>query len=166
MTRALLIALIALVVCGLLLAGVIWRLDHVTGERDDAVTQRDAAKSSVASLRVTLRLQRELAQDQVAIENTYLQEKKRAEDYAESLRRCLADGTCWLRVAATCPVRVDGAGAVAGQPDAGGPELTAAARRAYPALVAGLRQQRAQITGLQDELTILHGKCKLIGVPQ
>lgn len=163
MTRALLIALSAL---GVLLGAVVWRLDHVTSERDDAVTQRDAAKNSVASLRVTLRLQRELATDQAAIEATYLEEKKRAEDYAESLRRCLADGTCRLRVAATCPgVRVDGAGATADEPDAGAPELTAAARRAYPALVAGLRQQRAQIVSLQAELTNLHRVCKIGATP-
>lgn len=157
MTRALLILITAL---GVLLLSALWRLDHVTTERDDAVRLSDAALKSVASLRVTLRLQRELADDQAAIETTYLQEKKRAEDYAESLRRCLADGTCGLRVAATC-VRVDGAGSAAGQPDAGAPRLTAAAERAYPTLVAGLRAQRAQITGLQAELTTLHSKCKI-----
>lgn len=163
MTRLLLIAGVALTV---LLLATLWRLDHVTSERDAAVTQRDAEASKAASLRVTLRLQRELATDQAAIETTYLQEKKRAEDYAESLRRCLADGTCGLRVAATCPVvRVDGSGAAAGQPDAGVPELTAAARRAYPALVAGLEQQRAQIAGLQAELITLHSKCKIGATP-
>lgn len=157
MTRAL---LIALAVLGLLFAAALWRLDYVTSERDDAVTQRDAAKGQAASLRVTLRLQRELADDQAAIETTYLQEKKRAEDYAESLRRCLADGTCGLRVAATC-VRVDGAGAAVAGTDAGTPELTAAARRAYPALVAGLADQQAQVVGLQAKLKALHSRCKL-----
>ena len=161
MTRALLILIAAL---GALLLAVLWRLDHVTSERNAAVTQRDAEASKAASLRVTLRLQRELAADQAAIETTYLQEKKRAEDYAESLRRCLADGTCGLRVAATC-VRVDGAGAAAGQPDAGAPRLTAAAERAYPALVAGLATQRAQIAGLQAELITLHQVCKIGAAP-
>lgn len=152
--------LIAGAVVGVLLLAASWRIDHLTSERDAAVTQRDAATSQAASLRVTLRLQRELATDQAAIETTYLQEKKRAEDYAESLRRCLADGTCGLRVAATC-VRVDGAGAAAGDADAGTPELTAAARRAYPALVAGLQQQRAQVVALQQELLALHSRCRL-----
>lgn len=161
MTRVLLIILAAM---GLLLGAVLWRLDHVTSERDDAVTLSDAALKSVASLRATMRLQRELAQDQAAIETTYLEEKQRAEDYAESLRRCLADGTCGLRIAAAC-VRVDGAGAAASQPDAGTPELTAPARRAYPALVAGLRQQRAQIVGLQAELTSLHRVCNIGATP-
>jgi prophage endopeptidase len=161
MTRALLIILAAM---GLLLGAVLWRLDHVTSERDDAVTLSDTALKSVASLRATMRLQRELAQDQAAIETTYLEEKQRAEDYAESLRRCLADGTCGLRVAATC-MRVGAAGTAAGEPDAGAPELTAAARRAYPALVAGLRQQRTQIVGLQAELTSLHRVCNIGATP-
>ncbi|MFG0381099.1 lysis system i-spanin subunit Rz [Pseudomonas sp. zbq_18] len=161
MTRLLLIAGTAL---GLLLLAALWRLDHVTSERDAAVTQRDEATSKAASLRVTLRLQRELAADQAAIETTYLQEKQRAEDYAESLRRCLADGTCGLRVAATC-ARVDGAGAAAGEPDAGTPELTPAARRAYPALVAGIKTQRAQILSLQEQLITLHSKCMIGATP-
>lgn len=140
----------------------LWRIDHVTNDRDAAlvaVTERDA---QVASLRVTMRLSRELMTEQESIVSTYLEEKRLAEEEAERLRRCLADGTCRLRVNATC-VRagVDGAGSAAGQPDAGTPELTAAARRAYPALVAGLRAQRAQITGLQAELIALHSRCKI-----
>lgn len=159
MNRLLLIALVAL---GLVL--VLWRLDHVTTQRDMAVTAATQSDAKVASLRVTLRLQRELATDQAAIENTYIEDKQRAEDYADSLYRCLADGSCGLRVAATCPrVRVDGAGTAASDADAGTPELTAAARRAYPALVAGLRTQRAQINGLQEQLITLHSKCKIGG---
>lgn len=161
MTRLLLIIGAAL---GLLLLVALWRLDHVTGERDVAVDLAKRGAAAVASLRGTLALQRELATDQAAIETTYLQEKKRAEDYAESLRRCLADGTCGLRVAATC-VRVDGAGAAAGELDAGTPELTPAARRAYPALVAGIKSHRAQILSLQEQLTTLHGKCKIGATP-
>lgn len=142
---------------------MVWlRLDTVSLERDNATTLAAQHAASAESLRGTLRLQRELANDQAEIEATYLEEKQRAEDRAESLRRCLADGSCGLRVAATCPaVRVGPAGTAAGEPDAGTPELTAAARRAYPALVAGLKVQRAQIVGLQDELRLLHSQCKL-----
>ena len=152
--------LIAALVLGLVLA--LWRIDHVTSDRDNAVTAAEQSDAKAASLRVTLRLQRELATDQASIESDFLKEKKRAEDEADRLRRCRADGSCWLRVAATCPsVRVDGAGATASELDAGGPRLTAAAERAYPALVAGLKTQRAQIIGLQAELVLLHSKCKI-----
>lgn len=163
MTRFLLITAAAL---GLLLAGAIWRLDAVTGQRDAAIQVADQASAAVASLRGTLALQREMAAEQAAIETTYLQEKQRAEDYAESLRRCLADGTCGLRVAATCPgLPMGGAATAAGGSDAGAPRLTAAAERAYPALVAGLKHQRAQILGLQEQLITLHGKCKIGATP-
>lgn len=147
---------------GLALILALWRVDHVTSDRDDAVKAVTVSDAKVASLRVTLRLQRELATDQASIESEFLKEKKRAEDEADRLRRCRADGSCWLRVAATCPsVRVDGAGAAAGELDAGSPRLTAAAERAYPALVAGLKTQRAQIIGLQAELVLLHSMCKI-----
>lgn len=152
--------LIAALVLGLVLA--LWRIDHVTSDRDNAVTAAEQSDAKAASLLVTLRLQRELATDQASIESDFLKEKQRAEDEADRLRRCLADGSCWLRVAATCPsVRVDGAGATASDLDAGGPRLTAAAERAYPALVAGLKTQRAQIIGLQAELVLLHSMCKI-----
>lgn len=142
---------------------LLWlRLDTVVLERDNAVTLAGQHAAAANSLRGTMRLQRELANDQAARESAFLKEKQRAEDYADSMYRCLADGTCGLRVAATCPaVRVGAAGAAAGEPDAGTPELTAAARRAYPALVAGLKVQRAQILSLQEELVSLHRACKL-----
>ena len=163
MTRFLLITVAAL---GLLFAAALWRLDHVTRERDTAIDLAKQGAAAVTSLRGTIALQRDLASDQAAIETTYLQEKQRAEDYAESLRRCLAAGTCGLRVAATCPgVSVDGAATAAGGSDAGAPRLTAAAERAYPALVAGLKRQRAQILGLQEQLITLHGKCKIGASP-
>lgn len=145
---------------GLALILALWRIDNVTSSRDaarDAVTVSDA---KVASLRVTLRLSRELMTEQAATETTYLEDVRNAEDEADRLRRCLADGTCGLRVNATC-VRVDGARPAAGEPDAGTPRLTAAAERAYPALVAGLNTQRAQIIGLQAAITTLHRACKL-----
>lgn len=159
MTRFLIAACAAM---GIALSLLWLRLDTVALERDNAVTLASQHAAAADSLRGTMRLQRELANDQAARESTFLKEKQRAEDYAESMYRCLADGTCGLRVAATCPaVRVGATGASAGEPDAGAPELTAAARRAYPALVAGLEVQRAQILSLQEELVSLHRVCKL-----
>lgn len=164
MTRALVAACVAMAIA----LALLWlRLDTVALERDNAVTLAEQNAASVQSLRNTNRLQRELANDQAAREGAFLKGKQRAEQRAESLHRCLADGTCGLQVAATCPpVRVDGAAAAAGEPDAGTPELTAAARRAYPALVAGLEVQRDQILKLQEQLVSQHRQCKIIGAPQ
>lgn len=147
---------------GLALILALWRVDHVTSDRDaarEAVTVSDA---KVASLTVTLRISRELVSDYQASEAEYQKEKTDAEDEADRLRRCLADGTCGLRVNATC-VRVDRSTAVADEPDAGAPELTAAAGWDYSALQQGLKEQRAQIKGLQSALISLHGKCKIGG---
>lgn len=147
---------------GLALILALWRIDNVTTARDvarDAVTESDA---KVASLRVTLRISRELITDFQADEAEYQKEKTDAQDEADRLRRCLADGTCGLRVNAICPsVRVDRSTAVAGEPDAGAPELTAAAGWDYSALQQGLKEQRAQIKGLQKALISLHSKCKI-----
>lgn len=148
---------------GLALILALWRVDHVTSDRDDALKAVTESDAKAASLRVTMRLQRELITDYQAAEAEYQKEKTDAEDERDRLRRCLADGTCGLRVNATC-VRVDRSTAVAGEPDAGSPELTAAAGWDYSALQQGLKEQRAQIKGLQKTLTSLHSKCKIVGV--
>lgn len=152
--------LVAMGVLGLALVLALWRVDHVTTERDDAVKAVTVSDAKAASLRVTMRISREIITGYQAAETKYQKEKADAQDEADRLRRCLADGTCGLRVNATC-VRVDRATAVAGEPDAGTPELTAAAGWDYSALQQGLKEQRAQIKGLQKALISLHSKCKI-----
>lgn len=159
MTRIMLAAIAGL---GVLLILALWRVDSLGESLELANKAAAQSERRAESLRTTLTLQRELATDTAKIDTDYQAEVKDAQDEAERLRRCIADGTCGLRVAATC-VRVDRSAATASEPDAGAPRLTAAAERAYPALVAGLKTQRAQITGLQKQLTTLHGKCKIGG---
>lgn len=159
MTRIMLATIAGL---GVLLILALWRVESLGESLELANKAVLQSERRAESLRATLTLQRELATDTAKIDTDYQAEVKDAQDEAERLRRCIADGTCGLRVAATC-VRVDRAATTAGEPDAGTPRLTAAAERAYPALVAGLKTQRAQITGLQKQLTTLHGKCKIGG---
>lgn len=159
MTRWLLAAMAGL---GVLLILALWRADNLGAELDQAGRAVVQSEARVKSLRATLGLQRELASDMAKTDTDYQAKVKDAQDEADRLHRCIADGTCGLRVAATC-VRVDGAATTAAQPDAASPRLTAAAERAYPALVAGLKTQRAQITGLQQQLITLHAKCKIGG---
>jgi prophage endopeptidase len=156
----LLLTLCALLALALVVA--MMRASYLGHELDRAVETAAQSEARVKSLRSTLALQRELATDMAKTDTDYQAEVKDAQDEAERLRRCIADGTCGLRVAATC-VRVGGATTVAGEPNAASPRLTAAAERAYPALVAGLRTQRAQIAGLQEQLINLHSKCKIGG---
>ena len=147
---------------GLALILAMWRIDNVTSDRDEAVKAVTESDAKAASLRVTMRLQRELITDYQVAEAEYQKEKTDAQDEADRLRRCLADGTCGLRVNATCPsVRVGRSTAVTTVSDAGTPELTAAAGWDYSALQQGLKEQRAQIKGLQAALISLHGKCKI-----
>lgn len=161
MTRIMLATIAGL---GVLLILALWRVESLGESLEQANKAVLQSGRRAESLRATLALQRELATDTAKIDTDYQAEVKDAQDEAERLRRCIADGTCGLRVNATCPsVRVDRSAAAAGEPDAGAPRLTAAAERAYPALVAGLKTQRAQITGLQKQLTTLHGKCKIGG---
>lgn len=159
MTRVLLAAIAAL---GVLLILALWRVDHLGADLQQADRAIAQSERRVDSLRTTLRLQRELASGMTKTDTEYQAEVKDAQDEADRLHRCIADGTCGLRVNATC-VRVDRPAATANRPDAAAPRLTAAAERAYPALVAGLKEQRAQITGLQQQLITLHAKCKIGG---
>lgn len=157
MSRVLLAA-IAVLGVGLLLA--LWRIDHVATDRDLALAVADQQRARADSLRNTLNLTRELADEQSAIAGNYQRELRDAKDEADGLRDCLARGTCGLRVNATC-VR-DGVSAAAGSSaDAGTPRLTATAERDYSALQEGLAQQRAQIIGLQQTLISLHGRCRI-----
>ena len=157
MNRLLLAAIAALGV-GLLLA--LWRIDHVTTDRDTAQAAADLQTARADSLRNTMRLTNELANDQALIAANYQKELGNAKTERDGLLDCLARGTCGLRVNATC-VR-DGAAPTTGPgADAGTPRLTAPAERDYSALREGLTQQRAQIVGLQQALASLHNRCKI-----
>ena len=151
------------ILIGLAITG--WLALYVYGQGvllEKAEARADKAEKVVVSLRGTLRTARELAEDRAVIIEGYTQEVQDARAEAELLQRCLADGTCGLRVAATC-VRVDGTGAAVAGADAGTVRLDPGVGQDYSALQQGLKEQRAQVIGLQKELRALHGKCKLFG---
>ncbi|MDH0704331.1 lysis protein [Pseudomonas toyotomiensis] len=157
MNRILLAAIAALGV-GLLLA--LWRIDHVTSDRDTAQAAADQQQARADSLRNTMRLSNELANDQTLTAANYQKELRDAKTERDDLLDCIARGTCGLRVNATC-VRDGAATAIGSSTDAGTPRLTAAAERDYSALREGLRQQRAQIIDLQQTLVSLHSRCRI-----
>ena len=151
------------ILIGLAITG--WLALYVYGQGvrlEKAEARADKAEKVVVSLRGTLRTARELAEDRAVIIEGYTQEVQDARAEAELLQRCLTDGTCGLRVAATC-VRVDGTGAVVAGADAGTVRLDPGVGQDYSALQQGIKEQRAQVIGLQKELRALHGKCKLFG---
>lgn len=80
---------------------------------------------------------------------------KEAEDETERLRRCLADGTCGLRIAATCPTKPPGvppAGTGGGVGAPASPVLTAAAGQDYLALRANITRTEETLTTCQKAL--------------
>ncbi|TRO13721.1 hypothetical protein EQ828_22060 [Ectopseudomonas mendocina] len=157
MTRALIITIAALG-AGLLLA--LWRIDHVTADRDTAQAVADQQQARADSLRNTLRLTNELANDQALIAANYQKELGNAKTERDGLLDCLARGTCGLRVNATC-LRDGTAPATGPSIDAGTPRLAASAERDYSALREGLQQHRAQIIDLQQTLVTLHSRCRI-----
>ena len=151
------------ILIGLAITG--WLALYIYGQGvrlEKAQARADTAEKVVVSLRGTLRVARELAEDRAVIIEGYTQEVQDARDETDRLNRCLADGTCGLRVSATC-VRVDGAGAAVTGADAGTVRLDPGVGQDYSALQQGIKEQRAQVIGLQKELRALHGKCKLFG---
>lgn len=80
---------------------------------------------------------------------------KKANDETERLRRCTADGTCGLRIAATCPANTPGVPTAASGSGVGagtGAVLTAAAGQDYFALRANIARTEETLTTCQKAL--------------
>lgn len=72
----------------------------------------------------------------------YLAQIKEAEDETQKLRSCLADGTCGLRIRATCPTVPKTPGDTTGA-EAVTARLDPAAERSYTALLSGIKKFQA-----------------------
>lgn len=80
---------------------------------------------------------------------------REAQHATNTFRDCIADGTCGLRIAATCPPAANNQDPTAPGVDNGaGAELAAIARRPYFALRDGIDRASAQLAACQDELKI------------
>lgn len=73
-------------------------------------------------------------------------------DEIERLRKCVADGTCGLRLAATCPSDVPRAPSGSGVDTGTEPGLTPDAGQAYFALRTGIATAKAQLSACQETL--------------
>lgn len=129
------------------------RLDNVKAERDQATEQAAQASAREESIRKTLGIQRELYADTQKVNDEYWQRVETAEAESARLADDLRNGSKRLSVNATC---VPGAGrdsTAIKSSDATSPRLTDSAERGYLRLEAGIKQQRAQIEGLQTYIT-------------
>lgn len=140
---------------GLLLILAMWRIDNVTASRDaarDAVTLSDA---KVSSLRVTLRLSRELLGDRDAIDTKATQELNDAKARIDQLHDDIRAGKRRLSVAARCPsVRAAGDTGAASMDDAAArAELDPAAAGRIIRITDDGDQGLIALRGLQDYIT-------------
>lgn len=127
---------------GLLLILALWRIDHVSSERDAQTKARATSEAVAVSLRATLRLSRELLTERDALDTKATQELSNAQEQIDRLHDAIRTGQRRLSVAARCPVvRAAGATGAASLDDA-------AARAELDPSAAG---RIVRITGDGDE---------------
>lgn len=145
MNKILISALASLVVASALLW---WQLDRKTEQLGNVQTELKQEEAKTASLRETMRLQRELTADAEAIDARITQELTDAQAENDRLAAAVAAGTQRLRVAASCH-RVPDTTGTERVDDAGTAELAAGARQDYYALRRQITLTEAALAGLQ-----------------
>lgn len=97
MTRYALIAAIALVVLGL------WRIDHLTGDRDRLSDALDVSQQGVTKLQEAVRMTEQAIIDRDRLDESATKELKDARDENKRLAADVAAGSRRLHVSASCP---------------------------------------------------------------
>lgn len=97
MTRYALIAAIALVVLGL------WRIDHLTGDRDRLSDALDVSQLGVTKLQEAVRMTEQAIIDRDRLDESATKELKDARDENKRLAADVAAGSRRLHVSASCP---------------------------------------------------------------
>jgi len=96
-TRYALIAAIALVVLGL------WRIDHLTGDRDRLSDALDVSRQGVTKLQEAVRMTEQAIIDRDRLDESATKELKDARDENKRLAADVAAGSRRLHVSASCP---------------------------------------------------------------
>ena len=150
---------IAAVIFGLGLTANGWRLGTEIAklERDHTQAVSDAATAGARALaRMTEDRDRKAIDLTVAADANRTKSRK-AENETNRLRTCIADGTCGLRIRATCDTTTPqdpGAATGPGVDTGGGARLDPAAGRAYTALREGIDHTQEVLRACQSELRI------------
>ncbi|WP_285275248.1 lysis protein [Halopseudomonas bauzanensis] len=130
---------------------LLWRLDHISGDRDSVKLERDQLRARAESLQNTLRLQRELNADLEELDRKHTEDLTNAQAENAQLATDVAAGKRRLRLQASCPsAGVSDSTGTAGMDDGGTAELTPAARQYYFALRDQLTRTEAALAGLQS----------------
>lgn len=126
-----------------------WRLDASAAKREAEISDAKTRASEQARA-IETTLQAAL----VETLNTLDAERTKANEEVVLLRDAVAAGAKRLRVAAQCPAAASATNPlVPGRIDPAAPELDAAARPAYFALVAGLKDTEKTLAACQKVLT-------------
>lgn len=130
---------------------LLWRLDHISGDRDSVKLERDQFSARAESLQNTLRLQRELNAELNELDRKHTEDLTNAQAENAQLAADVAAGKRRLRLQASCPgTGVSDSTGTAGVDDGASAELTPAARQYYFALRGQLIRTEAALAGLQE----------------
>lgn len=153
---------IRIIIAGVALAGAFgagWYVADLRGDSALATLRSKHSDALAANTATTLAAQRaldgkrdQLAQTIAKIDHDESQALKKANDETERLRRCIADGTCGLRVRAVCPKSaaiVPGAAASAGVGDGAGTGLDRVAEQDYFNLRSAIITKERQLSACQ-----------------
>lgn len=152
----------ALVAIGII-AAQHFALTSARAERDDYATQVATANARIESMLNTAKLQRELTTDANAAAQRFQEASQDADEQSRALSADLADKRKWLQVHGQCVSVAGKSGTDTGSADAATIRLDPAAERNYLSLASGIKQQYAQIIGLQERIKSLESKCKIGG---
>jgi len=130
---------------------LLWRIDHLSNDRETLEQERDRLSARAESLQNTLRLQRELNAELAELDRKHTEDLTHANAELEELRRRVGSGRQRLLVKASCPdSRVSATAGAAGLDDGATAELDPAARQDYFALRSQLIRTEAALAGLQE----------------
>jgi len=147
-----------MIVAGVVAALCAWGGWQANGVRLEAKYTAERLEQELVVNRQLIAQQREhddKATEQANIAATEYAKLRKAQNETNRYRACLADGTCGLRIDATCPGTTGTETAQGGGVDSGaGAQLNGAARQAYSALRDGITSATAKLAACQRSLSL------------
>lgn len=139
-------------VAAVLVAAAYWRYDYVMDRNADLETDLAEAKSSLEQSQAIINKERQNAAEVALRAQKFYEDKQHDQTELDSLRKCVADKSCGVRVVrGACPTMPSSASA------SGGAETTDAADRRqfeqdYISLVASIKETKRRYDWMQQEL--------------
>lgn len=157
-----------------LIAGVIlgWVAHGIVSDREVSQLKLQQTTQDAADLAAALKTAKDLQDKGEALQDKlnqqdaqYTKQLQDAKNATQTLRECITNGTCGLRVHATCKAdplhtgaHVSHTATAAGLGNAAGPQLTGDAQQAYYSLRDGLATVTKQLAACQSYANSLQHK--------